>query len=174
MKQCTKCKKWKPKSCFSKGKTYKDGFCGHCKSCVNVYSRKRRRKPDVKAYNKQQQKKRRQVPEVREQRNRYKREYCQRPYVKLSKKNQKLKQNYGITLEQYNQMFAEQKGLCAICGEKETTKNQYKLRQLSVDHNHITGQVRSLLCSNCNLLLGCAKDNKEILLKAILYLSKGY
>jgi len=141
---------------------------------MSAYSKKRRQKPEVKAHNKQYEKKRRQVPGLREQRNQYKREYYQRPYAKLSKKNQKLKRNYGITLEQYNQMFAEQKGLCAICGEKETTKNQYKLRQLSVDHNHVTGQVRSLLCSNCNLLLGCAKDSKEILLKAILYLSKGY
>ena len=174
MKQCNKCKKWKSKSCFSKGKTYKDGFYGSCKSCVNIYSRKRRQKPEVKVRDKRQQKKRLQVPGVREQRNRYKREYSQKPHVKLSKKNSKLKQNYGITLEQYNQMFAEQKGLCAICGKKETTKNQYGLRQLSVDHNHNTGQVRSLLCSNCNLLLGCAKDNKEILIKAILYLSKGY
>ena len=171
IKTCTKCKKQKAVSCFNKNKARKDGLCGHCKSCENAYARKRGKRPEVQASESLRRKKRLQVPGVREQKNLKKRQYCQRPEVKVSKRNYKLKRLYGITLEQYNQMFAEQKGLCAICGNKETTKNQYNLRQLAVDHNHTTGQVRGLLCSNCNLLLGCSKDNKEILLKAILYLS---
>ncbi len=174
MKYCTRCKKQKPVSCFYKNKARKDGFCGHCKSCENTYARERGKKPEVRAQESLRRKKRLQVPGVREQRNLRMKLYRQRPDVKISKKNYRLKQLYGITLEQYNQMFAKQNGFCAICGKKETTKNQYNLRQLAVDHNHATGQVRGLLCSNCNLLLGCSKDNKEILLKAILYLeSKG-
>lgn len=53
------------------------------------------------------------------------------------------KQVYGITVEDYDRMFDEQGGVCAICGNG--TK-----RRLAVDHNHETGVVRGLLCPRCN------------------------
>jgi hypothetical protein len=73
---------------------------------------------------------------------------------------------YGITLEDYNAMFAEQGGKCAICGAHQSELPA----PLFVDHNHETGQVRKLLCRNCNLVLGFARDNIEILKVAISYL----
>ena len=55
-----------------------------------------------------------------------------------------------MTIKEYNKKFKKQKGCCMICG-----KHQDQLdRKLCVDHNHTTGQVRGLLCSNCNLLVG--------------------
>lgn len=55
-----------------------------------------------------------------------------------------------FTPEQYDRMFFEQKGKCAICGT-----HQSKLKKsLSVDHNHTTGEIRGLLCSRCNFLVG--------------------
>ena len=78
-----------------------------------------------------------------------------------------LKNNYGLTIEQYNQMFVDQNGICAICNGKN--KNG---RNLYVDHNHITGKVRGLLCNNCNCGIGYLKENEDILLKAIKYLIK--
>lgn len=77
-----------------------------------------------------------------------------------------LKTKYGITTDQYNDMFNRQKGDCAICGRHQS---EFK-RSLNVDHNHSTHTVRGLLCSNCNLIIGHAKDNIDILHKAILYL----
>lgn len=63
-------------------------------------------------------------------------------------------------------MFVEQQGCCAICGRHQS---EFKAR-LSVDHNHATKKIRKLLCSQCNCLLGCVKDNSEILREAIKYL----
>lgn len=80
-------------------------------------------------------------------------------------KNTDLKQRFGITLEQYNNMLAEQNGVCAIC------KSMSSLRNLAVDHCHSTGKIRGLLCSYCNTGLGLFKDSLEILDKAKEYLN---
>jgi hypothetical protein len=82
-------------------------------------------------------------------------------------RNYNLQSQYGITAENYNEMFANQKGCCKICGihQDEFT------RKLSVDHCHATGEVRGLLCHNCNSLLGHAKDDVDILKSAIDYLT---
>lgn len=77
-----------------------------------------------------------------------------------------LRRKYGITLEQYNKMFAAQNGCCAICG---THQVEFK-KAFAVDHDHATGVVRSLLCVNCNVGVGCFRDNPEILKAAIDYL----
>ncbi len=63
-------------------------------------------------------------------------------------------QKYGVTLEWYRAQEAKQLGLCAICGQPETVKRSGVVRRLCVDHNHITGAVRGLLCTTCNTRLG--------------------
>lgn len=82
------------------------------------------------------------------------------------RKNNKLKQKYNITLSDYNKIVESQKGCCAICG---THVSKLK-RDLDIDHNHITGKIRKLLCTNCNRGLGWFKDNPELLRKAANYL----
>ncbi len=77
-----------------------------------------------------------------------------------------LKKNYGITIETYEKMFMSQKEVCAVCEKPETSHKGY----LCVDHNHNTGQVRSLLCHNCNRALGSVGENVKILYKLIKYL----
>lgn len=74
----------------------------------------------------------------------------------------KLKQEYGITTLQYNEMLADQLWGCAMCGR--TNKNG---KRLAVDHDHITGEVRALLCSSCNQSLG---HYEKIKIKAEKYL----
>ena len=64
---------------------------------------------------------------------------------------------YGITIEQYNQMFKEQKGCCRICGRHQTEVTQ----KLNVDHCHVTGKVRGLLCWSCNHKLGWFENNRD-------------
>ena len=59
----------------------------------------------------------------------------------------RFKRLYDLTLEQYEQLLKRQGGQCAICGD--TNGN----RRLCVDHNHVTGQVRGLLCTSCNTAL---------------------
>ncbi len=81
-------------------------------------------------------------------------------------KNYELKNRFGITLEQYNQMFEDQQGCCAICG-----KHQSELKlSLCVDHNHDTGKVRALLCGKCNTGLGLLNEDIKILEQSIKYL----
>jgi len=86
----------------------------------------------------------------------------------------KLKRSYGITLDKYNELYKEQKGLCAICEKKETLVDRRtgKIRKLAVDHCHKTGKVRGLLCRNCNMLLGCLSDSVTFINKILDYLSK--
>lgn len=75
---------------------------------------------------------------------------------------------YGITPKDYNKIFEEQKGCCAICERHQT---EFK-KKLSIDHNHNDGQVRGLLCHNCNVGLGNFKDDIELMKRGIDYLNK--
>ena len=88
-------------------------------------------------------------------------------------RNNHLKSKFGISLEKYNEMHAAQDGKCAICGEPETSNRYGKPRMLAVDHCHDSKKVRGLLCGNCNPMIGYAKDNIQVLTKAIEYLRIG-
>ena len=82
-----------------------------------------------------------------------------------------IKHRYGLSYEDYLAMLDRQNGRCAICGTHEyTTSNKARLH---VDHDHTTGTVRGLLCHNCNLVLGNAKDSRFVLESAIRYLEVG-
>ena len=74
-----------------------------------------------------------------------------------------------INVEQYDRMFADQRGLCAICGKAVVG------RELDVDHNHNTGEVRGLLCREHNIALGLLSVDEvgiEYLLSALAYLQR--
>ncbi len=79
---------------------------------------------------------------------------------------------FGINLQQYEQMLDEQGGKCAICGTDKPMGHGAKYGRLSVDHCHTTGIVRGLLCHQCNVTIGSAKDDITILANAIAYLEK--
>ena len=84
-------------------------------------------------------------------------------------RKQHLKRKYNITLQEYNDMLAKQHHRCAVCS---TTEPGGKHNTFCVDHCHSTGKVRALLCRNCNMLLGMAKDRPEYLTQLIAYLVK--
>jgi len=78
-----------------------------------------------------------------------------------------------MTKQDYDELLVKQNYKCAICkGYEESIagKRNNDKRRLAIDHNHITGQIRGLLCSFCNKGLGHLKDNIEILESAIAYL----
>ncbi len=83
-------------------------------------------------------------------------------------KSYKLSGKYGITLDDYNEMFIKQDGKCAVCGNHQSEIKT----ALAVDHCHSTGKVRGLLCGNCNRGIGMLKNDIENLRCAILYLNK--
>jgi len=75
---------------------------------------------------------------------------------------------YGITLEERDAIFLAQGSKCAIC---QVSENPHT-RQWHTDHCHATNTVRGVLCHNCNLMLGQAKDDPERLRAAIAYLER--
>ena len=125
--------------------------------------RKERRERYLKNYDREKQKnkeyreKNREL--IRAKQKKYNRENPEK------RKNAILKNVYGITLEQYNQIFEKQKGKCAICKrhQKELT------RTLCVDHNHKTKQVRGLLCVTCNTDVSVVENRLKEMLR---YLNK--
>lgn len=88
------------------------------------------------------------------------------PEMRTYRKNSKLKYDFGITLEQYNQMIANQRGVCAICKKPFSDKTPH------VDHCHKTGKIRGIVHPRCNLLLGMAGDDVELLQQCIIYLKE--
>lgn len=81
-------------------------------------------------------------------------------------KDRDLKKKFGISLDTYNKMLAEQNYKCYICHRHE---NEFK-RKLAVDHCHKTGKIRKLLCEKCNVGLGSFYENIDIIKNAIEYL----
>lgn len=82
-------------------------------------------------------------------------------------KNARLLRKYNITLDDYNKILLEQDGKCWTCSVKaEDTINKV----LSVDHNHLTGEVRGLLCDPCNTAIGLLRESQEIIAKVSKYL----
>lgn len=77
----------------------------------------------------------------------------------------KLRKAYGISIEETEAILERQGGKCAICGTKEFNGRGY-----AVDHDHETGNVRGILCTNCNTGIAMFKDNVEVMENAIDYL----
>jgi Recombination endonuclease VII len=74
-----------------------------------------------------------------------------------------LKRRFGISAAEYDALLAQQGGACAICRRR----SKYRL---CVDHCHLTGRIRGLLCYSCNLALGHLKDDQASLVAALAYL----
>lgn len=88
------------------------------------------------------------------------------------RKNSHLIKAFGITIAEYDKMVKKQKNLCAICLKPECGKSQYGTKKLAVDHCHVTGRVRGLLCEKCNRAIGQLHEDIEALERAIKYLKK--
>jgi len=147
MKTCSCCKIEKPNKAFGKSKNRKDGLRPYCKACrkAKAAARYERDKDKILARN-------RQVP--LRLRQHYDRTHILR--------------GYGLTVEDYNELYAQQNGRCAICG-----RHQGELRDaMCVDHCHKTNKVRGLLCRRCNMAIGGLKDDKDLVMRAYEYLNK--
>ena len=83
-------------------------------------------------------------------------------------RTKQLQKDYGISLEQYDKMLIEQNNKCAICKSEQCTTG----KSFSVDHNHITGKVRGLLCRRCNMGLGHFEGNMEAVTNMLTYMKK--
>jgi hypothetical protein len=146
MKQCTKCNELKSLDLFAKDKYKKDGHRSDCKACYSIYDRLK--------YNRNPEQERQRVQA-------YRKNNVEK--VKASNRNTKLKRAYGITQEQFIEMSIKQDNKCACCA-KET--------KLVVDHCHTNGNIRELLCNNCNTALGLLNEDNTIIQSLSNYLRK--
>ena len=89
--------------------------------------------------------------------------------AKKSARRSELKRLYGISLEQYHQVILEQGGGCAICHSSFDGHRGKSKKAPHVDHDHVTGKVRSVLCGACNVGLGSFNDSPSLLLAAADY-----
>lgn len=95
---------------------------------------------------------------------------CQTHYYRTDEQvSLALQRTYGITLAEYDSLFAAQGGKCAICLGDPKGRNAVNGR-FDVDHCHKTGRVRGLLCGDCNTSLGKLNDDVPSLQRAIQYL----
>ena len=95
----------------------------------------------------------------------YRNKYYKRYYAEKKEyyRNKNYQHNYGINLEEYDRMYDEQNGKCAICDEHKP--------RLCVDHNHKTGKVRKLLCRYCNIQLSLVEGTHSLVVKMKEYLN---
>lgn len=142
MKTCSICNKSVHASIFRKDKDRHDGLSSKCKPCANAWHREYRRLN----------------PGLREK-------YS--PSVKNPRASH-LKAAYRISEQQYSDMLIAQGGHCAVCQRKRPGGRG----SFHVDHDHVSGKVRGLLCARCNMGIGQLGDSIEGLRAAISYLER--
>lgn len=189
MKWCPDCKRELPESVFTRNRRMKDGLAFYCRDCASVrlLASKRHRLGPPRTRHSRGPKNvplgYKWCPECDKvkptdlfPRNRAQRSgigsYCKPCHNRITRENKDqhggarnyhLRRRYGITVEHFDAMFAEQDGVCAICREAPAEH---------VDHDHLTSRVRGLLCFNCNGALGQFRDRPDLMLRAVLYLQR--
>ena len=99
------------------------------------------------------------------------------PELSMISRRYNFKKKFGLTIEGYEAMRNSQDARCALCGTNEPNGRVSKHTDeywLHVDHDHETGQVRSLLCANCNTALGKMNDDPHLLRAAADYLDRWF
>ena len=165
-KTCRSCGAIKPLHNFPVARHHGDGRDSYCKACKNAQNRAYR------SAHREEMNARRSAhyhadPECQRKRKEY--QWSVYPKLRDKKLARKRELAYGLPLDGYNALVARQNGRCAICRSQTPGRDD---RHWQVDHDHVTGKVRGLLCVPCNLLLGCCKDSPELLASAIVYLRK--
>jgi Recombination endonuclease VII len=161
-KECSKCGGPGP---FNKNRLAADGLQRWCVRCVSA-STAARYKTDPERF-----RQRKRTPASRE----YYRDWRKKQDpMKLAGQRRKwsLRTLYNLSLEEYDAMLLAQGGVCAVCKQPETARLRSKTKRLTVDHDHRTGEVRGLLCTSCNSLLGHAHDDAAVLAAAAGYLAR--
>lgn len=98
------------------------------------------------------------------------------PNYRARQRAVQLKKNYGLSVERYDEMLAQQGCVCALCGRPPKVDGVRSAGRLHVDHDHSTGVTRRLLCLNCNRAIGYFRDDPEVMIEAARYVRhfRGY
>lgn len=195
-KICKTCKTLKSINEFNKAPGNKDGYNNSCKACKKEYTKKYHEKQKVineKTGISTESKTCPKCKKIKPADCFYKnkssktglasfckscsslkgKEWNQKNKERLRHKSREndLKRNYGLTIQEYHALLRKQNGKCDICGSTDPGKNK---KYFPVDHCHLTGKVRGLLCGKCNCALGLLNDDLILLEKATDYLRKHY
>lgn len=95
--------------------------------------------------------------------------YCSEECARTGKSLREAFARYGITMQQYRTLWLRQNGVCAICGQPERSERN---RLLTIDHDHVSGHVRGLLCSHCNRAIGLLQDDPKVIRSAADYVQR--
>lgn len=173
MKTCSHCKCLKDNAAFRKDHRTSTGLTSWCRTCMQqrALSYYHANKTIIGAQLKQRRLKN--PAHYRDKERKWRRSNMERGKGKILQKYWP-----GVTwrqaLENYKVLVEKQNNLCGICKKPEyrlaNTSSNNKIRDLCVDHCHATGTVRGLLCDDCNVLLGRAKDDPTICINACNYL----
>ena len=157
-KRCKRCGETKPLTEFYAMAGMRDGYRNDCKAC-NLAAKAARHRANPEPTRERVRKWQQENPErVLAARQRYRDDGRKA----ASNRRSYLKRTFGITVEEYDEMFRRQHGRCAICCRPPTEGIS-----LHVDHDHVTGEVRGLLCFRCNNALVEFCDRLEVIDAAI-------
>jgi len=95
--------------------------------------------------------------------------YCSDECSRSAKSLREAYRRYGVTMQQYRAVWVRQGGVCVICEQPERTERN---RLLTIDHDHVTGRFRGLLCSQCNRAIGLLQDNPKVIDAAARYIER--
>lgn len=169
MKQCTSCQEWKRIDDFYKNR---NGHQSRCKTCAAKANKARydstrdQRLAVAKKYRKDHKNEIAAKDRVRKCSESV-REAARKRYAANPEKYKlyQVSRSYGLTPEQYREMFAVQDDRCKICKRHQSEFP----KAFAVDHCHRTGKIRGLLCNSCNAGLGWFRDNVVALRAAAEY-----
>ncbi len=159
MKTCKRCSNEKPEGEFLQSKKRDRSLSSECKDCRKTRLRANQTRYEQRHPEKVKTSRAKYAANIQA---RYRKRH---PELVL---NRYMKWMYGISLEEYHELSQQQNGVCAICGGLPRSRN----RRLCIDHCHLTGKVRGLLCHKCNSTLGFMKDSPSLLQAAIDYLNR--
>lgn len=165
VKTCTRCKTEKSEDSFSVRNTKTGQLHSWCLACLNDYSISwARDNPDSRKRTSQKYYSTLSTEQLAQRALDLKINRKNDPVgTKTNKRKHRLKSQYGITPQQWDDMHKAQEGACAIC---------LSVEKLFIDHNHTTDIVRELVCQACNFAIGQARENPTILYSMIAYLAK--
>jgi len=158
VKTCKICLEPKALDDFYRATGARDGYRSDCKVC-NLAARRAKYIEDPRKHIERVQRWQRANPERYRERLQ---EFAASGKKKVSDRKSHLKRKYGLTLEAYDALLAAQDFGCAICGKPDPD---------NVDHDHVTGRVRGILCWNCNIAIGQVEDDEDRMIAAAAYLS---
>ena len=145
--KCRICKEDKDKSEMKKeSRNTKLGYTNMCKDCMVDYAKSYRQDNKDK---------------IKEKKDNY---YRSEKGQEVARRGNLKK--FGLDFDGYDALLKQQDYRCAVCGIEESKLK----KKLCIDHNHTTGNVRGLLCPNCNMALGLLKDNKDNISNLLNYL----